>query len=317
MNSRILLILKYLWEQSDESHTVSIADMSNYLYDNGVSADRKTIGKNIDALTAFGFDIVKIRRTQNQYFLATRHFEAPEVKMLIDAVQSAKFITPKKSKELIEKLSAFVSPSQTSVLKRHLYVDSRNKFQNETIYIVADSVQTAITENKKIAFQYFDYNLNGKQVPRHDGEYYIVSPYDLIWSNDIYYLAGLHEKKGIIAKFRVDRIKNLEILDEIAIEKPSDYSVAEFFSQEFSMFDGENCKVTLLCENALMNSIVDRFGTDISPKIVDENHFKITVDVDLSSLFYGWVFASEGRMKIISPKKAIEGFSSVLNKYKK
>ena len=317
MNSRILLILKYLWEQSDESHTVSIADLSKYLSDNGVSADRKTISKNIDALIAFGFDIVKIRRTQNQYFLATRHFEAPEVKMLIDAVQSAKFITPKKSKELIEKLSVFVAPDQTSVLKRHLYVDSRNKSQNETIYIVADSVQTAITENKKIAFQYFDYNLNGEQVPRHDGEYYIVSPYDLIWSNDIYYLAGLHEKKGIVAKFRVDRIKNLEISDEIAIEKPTDYSVAEFFSQEFSMFDGEDCKVTLLCENALMNSMVDRFGTDISPEIVDENHFKITVDVDLSSLFYGWVFASEGRMKIISPKRAVEGFNSVLIKYKK
>ncbi|MBQ3427768.1 MAG: WYL domain-containing protein [Clostridia bacterium] len=315
MNSRILLILKYLWEQSDESHTVSIADLSKYLSENGISADRKTIGKNIDALIAFGVDIVKIRRTQNQYFLATRHFEAPEVKMLIDAVQSAKFITPKKSKELIEKLSAFVAPDQTSVLKRHLYVDSRNKAQNETIYIVADSVQTAITENKKITFQYFDYNVNGDQIPRHDGEYYIVSPYDLIWSNDIYYLAGLHEKKGIVAKFRVDRIKNLEISDEIAIEKPSDYSVAEFFSQEFSMFDGEDCKVTLLCENALMNSMVDRFGTDISPEIVDEGHFKITVDVDLSSLFYGWVFASAGRMKIISPKKAVEGFSAVIQRF--
>ena len=315
MNSRILLILKYLWEQSDESHTVSIANLSKYLSENGVSADRKTIGKNIDMLIEFGIDIVKIRKTQNRYFLATRHFEAPEVKMLIDAVQSAKFITPKKSKELIEKLSAFVAPDQTSVLKRHLYVDSRNKAQNETIYIVADSVQTAITENRKISFQYFDYNVNCEQIPRHDGEYYIVSPYDLIWSNDTYYLAGLHEKKGIVAKFRVDRIKNLEVSAETAIEKPNDYSVAEFFSHEFSMFDGEDCKVTLLCENALMNSIVDRFGAEITPEIVDGDHFKITVEVDLSSLFYGWVFASEGRMKIISPQKAVDGFKSIIKYY--
>ena len=291
-------------------------DLINYLTENGVSADRKTIGKIIDMLIKFGIDIVKIRKTQNRYFIGARHFEAPEVKMLIDAVQSAKFITPKKSKDLIEKLSAFVAPNQTSVLKRHLYVDARNKAQNEAIYIVADSVQTAITENKKIAFQYFDYNLSGEQIPRHDGEYYIVSPYDLIWSNDTYYLAGLHEKKGIVAKFRVDRIKNLKTLRETAIEKANDYYVAEFFSHEFSMFDGEDCKVTLLCENALMNSMVDRFGTDISPEIIDEGHFKITVDVDLSGLFYGWVFASEGRMKIISPKKAVEGFNIVLNKYK-
>ena len=315
MNSRTLLILKYLWEKTDERYTASIADLSKYLSENGVSADRKTVAKNIDMLISFGIDIVKIRKTQNRYFIGARHFEAPEVKMLIDAVQSAKFITSKKSKELIEKLSAFVAPDQTSVLKRHLYVDSRNKAQNETIYIVADSVQTAITENKKISFQYFDYNVNGEQIPRHDGEYYIVSPYDLIWSNDIYYLAGLHEKKGIVAKFRVDRIKNLEVSSETSIEKPSNYSVAEFFSHEFSMFNGEDCKVTLLCENALMNSIVDRFGTEITPEIVDEEHFKITVDVDLSSLFYGWVFASEGRMKIISPPKAVEGFNSVIQKF--
>ena len=310
------MILRYLWDVTDETRTVSIKELKEFLYENEVYADRKTIGKDIDVLIDFGFDIVKIRKTQNQYFLASRHFEAPEVKMLIDAVQSAKFITPKKSKELIEKLSAFVAPNQTSVLKRHLYVDSRNKAQNETIYIVADSVQTAITENKKITFQYFDYNVNGEQIPRHDGEYYIVSPYDLLWSNDTYYLAGLHEKKGIVAKFRVDRIKNLEVSQEVAREKPSDYSVAEFFNHEFSMFDGEDCKVTLLCENTLMNSMVDRFGTDISSEIVDENHFKITVDVDLSSLFYGWVFASEGRMKIISPKKAVEGFKNTIKPYK-
>ena len=315
MNNKIILILKYLWENTDESNTVSIAELIQYLEDNGLSAYRKTVSRYIDTLSEFGLDIVKLRKTQNQYYIASRHFEAPEVKMLIDAVQSSRFITKRKSKELINKLSTFVAPDQTSVLKRHLYVDSRNKASNESIYVVADNIQTAITAKKKICFQYFDYNVNVKQVPRHDGALYIVSPYDLIWSNDTYYLAGFHEKKGIVSKFRVDRIKNLEILEEKITRKPSDYSVAEFFTQEFSMFDGEDCEVTLLCENALMNSIVDRFGTKIKTTIVDDDHFTVTMTVDLSGIFYGWVFASEGRMKIIAPQKAIDGFNNTIKKY--
>ncbi len=315
MNSRILLILKYLWEQSDESHTVSIADLSKYLLENGVSADRKTIGKNINMLIEFGIDIVKIRKTQNQYFIGTRHFEAPEVKLLIDAVQSSRFITKRKSKDLINKLSAFVAPNQASVLKRHLYVDSRNKTNNEAVYITTDRIQEAIIEKKKILFQYFDYGVDGKPALRRDGEKYLVSPYDLIWSSDTYYLAGLHETKGIAAKFRIDRIKNLELTEEKAVPKPKGYSVAEFFSHEFSMMDGEDCKVTLLCENALMNSIVDRFGRKISPVVVDDKHFTVTVTVDLSSLFYSWVFASEGKMKIVYPDKAVKGFRDIMAKF--
>ena len=315
MNSRVLLVLKYLWEHTDESHTVSIADLTDYLSEYGISANRKTIAKNIDLLIEFGIDIIKVRKTQNQYFIGTRHFEAPEVKMLIDAVQSSRFITPRKSKALIKKLATFVAPNQTSVLKRHLYVDDRNKSINENIYIITDLIQTAITARKKVTFQCFDYDVSGGQALRHDGEYYIVTPYDLIWSNDMYYLACFHEKKGKVAKFRVDRVKNLEIVDTPARPKPSEYDVAEFFTHEFSMFDGEDCNVILLCENALMNSIIDRFGEKVRAVPVDDYHFKVTVTVDLSGLFYGWVFASEGKMKIVSPQKAIDGFNSIMQKY--
>ena len=316
MLNRTLLILKYLWENTDDSSPASIADIIAYLSEYGITVNRKPVANDIDTLIEFGFDIIKVRKTQNQYFFATRHFEAPEVKMLIDAVQSSRFITQRKSKALIKKLAAFVAPNQTSVLKRHLYVDSRNKSINENIYIVTDSIQTSITTKKKIQFQYFDYDTYGKQVLRHDGEYYLVTPYDLIWSNDTYYLACFHEKKEIVAKFRVDRIKNIEIVDFPARPKPTDYNVAEFFVHEFSMFDGEDCEVTLLCENALMNSIVDRFGDKIKIVPVDDSHFKVTVTVDLSSIFYGWVFASEGRMKIISPGKAVDGFQKILEKNK-
>ena len=316
MQNKMLLILKYLWENTDENNTVSLAELLQYLSENGVPSDRKTVSKYIDTLTDFGFDIIKVRKTQNQYFIGTRHFEAPEVKLLIDAVQSSRFITKRKSTDLINKLSSFVAPSEVSVLKRHLYVNSRNKADNEAIYIITDSIQSAIVDKKKIYFQYFDYGIDGEQVLRNHGEKYIVSPYDLIWSNDTYYLAGLHEKKNIVAKFRVDRIKNLEITIELAKPKPADYSVAEFFAHEFLMFDGEDCNVTLLCENSLMNSIVDRFGKSVKTAVVDDNHFKITVPVDLSNHFYSWVFASAGRMRIIAPQKAKDGFNEVLEKNK-
>lgn len=315
MNSKILLILKYLWKNTDEENTVSIVDIIRHLSEHGFSSDRKTVAKYIDTLTDFGIDIVKIRKTQNRYFIGTRHFEAPEVKLLIDAVQSSRFITKQKSKELIKKFSAFVAPNQASVLKRHLYFDSRVKTNNEAIYITSDSIQTAIAEKKKISFQYFDYDVNGKQKLRHHGEQYLVSPFDLIWSNDTYYLVGFHDKKEIVAKFRVDRIKNLIVTGIRAVSKPKDYSVSEFFLQEFSMLHGDKRIVTLLCQNDLINSIIDRFGVDIKTTVVDDNHFTVTVPVNLSNTFYGWVFSSAGKMKIIEPQQAIDGFQKIIEQY--
>lgn len=315
MNSKILLILKYLWKNTDEENTVSIADIIKHLSEHGFSSDRKTVAKYIDTLTDFGIDIVKIRKTQNRYFIGTRHFEAPEVKLLIDAVQSSRFITKQKSKELIKKLSAFVAPNQASVLKRHFYFDSRVKTNNEAIYITSDSIQTAIAEKKKISFQYFDYCIDGKQKLRHHGEKYLVSPFDLMWSNDTYYLVGFHDKKEIVVKFRVDRIKNLIVTGIKAVPKPKDYSVAEFFLQEFSMLSGDKCIVTLLCQNDLINSIIDRFGVDVKTTVVDNNHFTVTVPVNLSNIFYGWVFSSAGKMKILFPNKAIEEFKNIIRTY--
>lgn len=317
MNSKILLILKYLWKNTDEENTVSIADIIRHLSEHGFSSDRKTVAKYIDTLTDFGIDIVKIRKTQNRYFIGTRHFEAPEVKLLIDAVQSSRFITKQKSKELIKKLSAFVAPNQASVLKRHLYFDSRVKTNNEAIYITSDSIQTAIAEKKKISFQYFDYSIDGKQKLRHHGEKYLVSPFDLIWSNDTYYLVGFHDKKEIVAKFRVDRIKNLIVTGIKAVQKPKDYSVSEFFLQEFSMLHGDKCIVTLLCQNDLINSIIDRFGVDVKTTVVDDTHFTVTVPVNLSNIFYGWVFSSAGKMKILFPQKAINEFDVIMEQYLK
>ena len=260
-------------------------------------------------------DIVKDRRVQNRYHVASRHFEAPEVKLLIDAVQSARFITPRKGRALVKRLSSFIAPGDTALLNRHLYIDSRSKATNESIYLNVDRIQTAITERKKITFRYFDYSPSKERVHRHDGQLYSVSPYALLWNNDNYYLVGFHDHRQQVAKFRVDRIDGLKVTQKAAVQKPKDFDVSAYFTQEFSMLNGEECKVRLLCKNLLMNSIIDRFGEDAPTQIVDENHFTVGATVNLSSNFYGWVFASAGKMKITAPQEAVEGFRRMLESF--
>lgn len=316
LTSRILIVLKYLWETTDETHTVSLADIIAHLESHGLSGERRTIQKDIDQLIAFGIDIVVDRKVQNQYHVASRHFQVPEIRLLIDAVQSARFITKKKSRELINnKLAAFIAPNHKQVLKRHLYIDARFKSVNEDIYRTVDSILEAIIRRNKITFQYYDYSPEKKREYRHDGQRYSVSPYAMLWNNDAYYVVGFHDTRGTVSKFRVDRIANLEVTDTAIVRKPKDFDVADFFTQEFSMLNGKECEVELLCENALMNSIIDRFGEQVHTEIVDGMHFMAKVTVDLSSTFYGWVFASAGKMRIQSPPEAAEGFAATLGNY--
>jgi len=311
-----LLVFQYLWETTDEEHTVSLMDLSKHLQNCGLSQpDARTLRKDIAQLIELGVDIVHNRSVQNQYHIASRHFDGPELKLLIDAIQSSRFITPKKSKALIQKLSAFAGPHQTEILHRELYVDSRFKSDNESIYLTVDHIQSVIAEKKKISFQYFDYAPDKAKLLRHDGRRYSVSPYALIWNNDTYYLIGHHDRRGHIATFRVDRITGLEPLDEAAVDRPQDFDVSVFFTREFSMLGGKPCEVELLCENDLMGNIIDRFGEDAVTEIVDEGHFKVTVTVDLSNNFYGWVFASAGNIQILSPPEAIIEFRQLLSHY--
>lgn len=315
LTNRTLIIFKYLWETTDESHPVSLADISAFLKQHEITADPRTLRKDIEQLSEFGVDIVKDRRVQNLYHVASRHFEAPEVKLLIDAVQSARFITPRKSKALVKRLSSFVAPGDTALLNRHLYIDSRSKATNESIYLNVDRIQTAITERKKISFCYFDYSPSKERVLRRGGQVYSVSPFAMLWNNDTYYLVGFHDHRQQVVKFRVDRIDGLKVTQKAAVQKPKDFDVSAYFTQEFSMLTGKTCHITLLCENPLMNSIIDRFGEDAPTQIVDKNHFTVEATVDLSSNFYGWVFASAGKMRITAPQEAVEGFHRMLESF--
>lgn len=249
LTNRTLILFKYFWEATDEAHPVSLADISAQLKEHGITADPRTLCNDIEQLVEFGVDIVKdrgaqnlYRGAQNLYHVATRHFEAPEVRLLIDAVQSARFITLGKSKELVKRLTTFIAPGDAALPERHLYINSRAKAVNESIYVSVDRIQTAIAERKKIAFRYFDYSPSKERVHRNGEKVYSVSPHALLWNNDTYYLVGFHEHRQQIAKFRVDRIDGLQITQKAALQKSEDFDVSACFTQESSMHTGGHAR---------------------------------------------------------------------------
>lgn len=314
--NRTLLVLKYLWDNSDIDHPATIKDIAAYLEGFGYNATRKTISKDIDELIEIGIDIDCKREEHNLYFLDVRVFELAEVKLLVDAVQSSRFIPTKKSKALIEKLSTFVGSHQSSILKRQLYVDKRIKASNEGIFYLVDNIHTAIREKKRITFQYQEYNQNKEKVLKHQGQVYSLSPYALVWNDDCYYVLGYSDSHEKVVKFRVDRMIDMRISEMTAVRKPKDFDVSDYFSQIFSMYDGNDCHVTLLCENELMKHIIDRFGEKVFTAPADDKHFLVETTVSLSQTFYGWVFSFGGKMKITAPQQAIDGFARILEKFK-
>ncbi len=313
--NRALLVLKYIWENSDVEHPVTAKSIICYLNSQGITATAKTIRGDVDQLIEFGIDIEIIHSTQNRYFLYERCFELAEIKLLIDAAQSARFITPTKSKGLINKLSKFASVHQKSELNRQLYVDKHIKSQSNSGYYSVEPIHTAIQNKKKVSFKYLEYMPDKTMKEKHSGRIYFLSPYSLIWNEDSYYVIGFSDSHDRIAKFRVDRMKDLDALDEPAHKKPRDYSVANYFSRVFSMYDGPEYEVKILCENETMKYIIDRFGENVTTSIVDGKHFMATVVVCLSPAFYGWIFSFGGKLKIVGPENVLKEFVNILQAF--
>ena len=311
---RLLLVLSYLSENTDEEHPVTIRELSEYLQSRGVSAGRKTLAEDIAALQEGGYDIVCSRSTQNRYFMATRVLELPELKMLVDAVQAARFISPAKSRQLIRKLATLTSRSRAGELERRLYVDGRAKTTNEKILYTVDLLYGAIQRGRQVSFKYFEYTPEKKKVYKHGGQVYVFSPYDLVWSNDCYYVFGYSESHGQVVKFRVDRMSGPALREDAAVPRPKDYNIEKFCAKTFLMYDAENCTAELLCENEMMKAVIDRFGPKVPTEVVDEEHFRATVEVSASPTFYAWIFAYAGKMRIVSPQSAVDGYRAHLEK---
>ena len=296
---RILYLKKILEERTDEEHPLSTTQLINILNEEyGISAHRTTVTKDIAALQEFGMDIVTIHSTQSKYFVASRKFELPELKLLIDAVESSKFITKKKSDALIEKIHTLTSPAQVKKLKRNNYVVNRIKPDNEQIYYIIDAINDAINMGKQISFRYYDYTGLKKKVLRNKGEIYKLSPYKLLWNGDNYYVIGYSEKKRKVINFRVDRIAGTpEILDKDVIAMPDDFDIENFTKEVFFMFPGKSIMVDLRCDNSLMKTMVDRFGEDVTTLAYDMISFRIQTEVSASPTFFGWVFGFNGKVQ--------------------
>ena len=296
---RILYLLKILLERTDEEHPLSTTQLIGILNEEyGISAHRTTITKDIAALVEYGLDIVTIHSTQSKYFVASRKFELPELKLLIDAVESSKFITKKKSETLIEKIHTMTSPGQVAKLKRNNYVVNRIKPDNEQIYYIIDAINEAINAGKQISFQYYDYTGLKKKVLKNKGEIYKLNPYKLLWCGDYYYVLGYSEKKSKVINFRVDRIASKpEILDKDIIPMLDDFDIENYTKEVFFMFSGEKVLVDLRCDNSLMKTMVDRFGEDVTTLAYDMTSFRVQTEVSASPTFLGWVFGFNGKVQ--------------------
>ena len=314
---RALYVLKYLWENTDEDHPTTLVQIQNYLADLEIEAISKTIDGDISALQDLGFDIIRNRSTQYQYFFASRNSSTFELKLMVDAVQAAHFIPKAQTNELVSRIASLANKNQSEDLRRNLFV-SKLKENDKTTLTMADWLNTAINQNKKVSFQYYEYNREGEKVLKYDGYRYKFSPYALVWNMDNYFVIGCYERKDKpkIIKFRIDKICSIKIIDEERIPCPEDFDLSAFCDSMFLMYGDEKQDVTLNCEYSVMNKVIDRFGEDIVIKHGDdEEHFQITEPVMACSTFYSWIFNYAGKIKIVAPEKVKQEFDELIHNF--
>ena len=310
--NRLLALWELFNQQTDEDHPLTIVEIMDCMNGEGFSVTRKTVVRDIDTLLIHGVDIVCNKRRQNQYFIGERTFELPELILLVDAVQAAKFISTKRSKAIITKLATLISEHQANKLNRQLYVDKQIKSVNERVLYTVDLLQEAIQKKQQLTFEYYEYTADKKKILKHNGKSYQFSPYALLWNNDSYYALGHSISHDKVVKFRVDRMTMPKRTEIPAIEKPKGFRVEQYAKSVFQMYDDETRQVTLRCENSLMKSIIDRFGEKVKTSILDQKHFVAEVEVSVSPTFFGWVVGFENRMTITAPSDVVKRYLDLL-----
>lgn len=314
---KLLYLMKILMEKSDESHALTINDIIIEIERYGFTAERKTIYEDIGLLRQFGIDIITRKNGRShEYFVGSRTFELPELKLLVDAVQSSKFITTKKSRLLIKKIESLASLYEAKQLDRQVFVTNRVKTMNEGIYYNVDRLYLAITENKQISFKYFEYAVNKEMKFRKNGEKYVTSPYFLSWDDENYYLVSFSNKYRDFTHYRVDKMTDIEILDQLRTEIPEEknFNIADYSKSVFNMFGGEEEIVKIQFDNSLVNVVIDRFGKDIMIEQADEFKFVVKLKVAVSSAFFAWVFQFENKARILEPGWIVEQFKERINR---
>lgn len=313
-NLRQLYLLKILYERTDEFHSLSTNELATILEEEyGISAHRITIKDDIISFKKFGIEIEEERKSQNHYRLISRTFSVPELKVLIDAIQSAKFITANQSAELSKRIATLASCHDEEALKRNIIAEERYKTQNTQSLYTVDAVNTAINRGKKISFKYFRYSPSKRKVLKNNGEMYVFSPYYLVWNGDHYYAVGYSDKHKGIGSFRVDRFLEVPIImDDKAVPMPKDFKINEYINSMLHMFDSERKDVELICNNDVIDNLIDKFGTGVKTSRVDKEHFKAIVNVAINHVFFSWVFGFGNKVHITGPKEVQEQYHVML-----
>ena len=306
---KLYRLAQIMLEKTDEDHYISMPEIKDALAEYDVTADRKSIYNDLRDLSVFGIEVEgEPIGNRYHYHVTNRSFELPELKLLVDAIQSSKFITEKKSYALIKKLETLASKYDAQKLQRQVYVSGRIKTMNESIYYTVDAIHNAISENKKIKFQYFQWNAKKEMELRHNGAWYHISPWGLSWDDENYYLVGYDTDAGMIKHYRVDKMLHIKISDESREGKEhfKKLDMADYAKKSFGMFGGKEQTVKLSVHNKLAGVIIDRFGKDVMMIPADEEHFNVNVDVRVSRQFLGWVFSLGSDIQIVGPDDVVE-----------
>lgn len=303
-------LMKIMLEKTDDEHSLTMPQIMEELEKYDVTAERKSIYTDFQDMTEkFGVEIIKEQIGRETYYhVGARGFELAEVKLLIDAIQSSKFITQTKSRELITKIKSFVSEHQAKQLQRQVYINDRVKTMNESVYYNVDDIHTAINQNKKIRFKYFKWDINTKLVPRHNGDWFIVSPWALTWDDENYYMVAFDDLDSKIKHYRVDKMMHISIEEEKRSGRDvfRNFDMAEYSKATFGMYQGQKAKVKIQFANYMCGVFIDRFGKDISFRPIDDEHSELHVDVNVSPQFFGWIFSLGKDVKVTGPSEVVE-----------
>lgn len=311
---KLLYIADYLSKKTDENHSVTTAEIINMLSSAGIEAERKSIYSDIEALKFYGMDINTSKGRNGGISLLSRDFQLTELKLLVDAVQSSRFITKKKSFEIIKKLSSLASDYEKADLQREVYIINRIKNDNESIYYSTDTIHNAIYTDKMIAFKYFNYGADKKKIYHNNGKPVKVSPFGLQYDSERYYLIAFDSYASKIKHYRVDKMENVEIVDESRDGKGyfRKFDLAEYANSTVTMFSGEVAPVTLKLPEKFAGVIIDKFGKKSSFSPTDDGEYTVVVNAAMTPTFYSWIFTFGGEIKITAPEKAVSEYKEQL-----
>lgn len=308
---KLLYLIKMLEENTDEHHVLTTQEIIDKLAANDIHAERKSIYDDIRTLQDFGYDILKAdTRSGGGYWLGSREFELPELKLLVDAVQSSRFITSKKSRELIHKLEHMVSRHDAGKLQRQVYVAGRIKTENESIYYSIDAIHRAIQENRQIRFPYLEWTLQKELKPRKGRDAYQVSPWALIWREENYYLVAFDSASSMMKHYRVDKIGAVEVLEEKreGTQAASNLNLAAYANRTFGMYGGTEEVVTMRFPDRLIGVVLDRFGKDVDIIPAEEGYFRCRTRIAVSGQFFGWLAGIGREAAIVAPQSVREQY---------